>query len=85
MTETAALKAAREQRERSEKVAQEAGMRYRATRWPSKYQRPPYQAPEPMPGAPGGKEGSFRDLVKYLNKHDGGSGATIHFGKGEPY
>ena len=76
MTETAALKAAREQRERSEKKAREAKMKYRATRWPSG---------EPRPGAPGGKKGSFRDLVKYLNKHDGGPGATIHFGKGEPY
>ena len=76
MTETAALKAAREQRERSEKKAREAKMKYRATRWPSG---------EPRPGAPGGKKGGFRDLVKYLNKHDGGPSATIHFGKGEPY
>jgi hypothetical protein len=76
MTESAALKAAREQRERSEKKAREAKMKYRATRWPSG---------EPRPGAPGGKKGSFRDLVKYLSKHDGGPGATIHFRKGEPY
>jgi hypothetical protein len=77
MTETAALKAAREQRERSEKKAREARMRYQATRWPSS---------EPRPGAPGGRKGSFRDLITYLEKNDRHyPGATIHFRKGEPY